>query len=260
MSTQIGWLERALWWAVYGAEWLLVIHLWRVGLARRYPSFFAYLVLLVATDSVLVWLDPATTLYGGVYLASVIPLAVLSLVAVLEIYKLALQPYAGIYSLSRWVLTAAVAGSFLLAALTVWVDFQGPPEPYPILLLFNAFVRAFSLALLLLLLLINGFLWFMPVKTNRNTVTHTWVFFLHFGVRTVTHLSRNLLGPESLHWASPLLLCVDLVCMLWWRWRLSPEGETLPRPPSYHWDPETAQRLLRQLEQINAQLSRGWWK
>lgn len=252
--------EQVAWWALYGAEWVLLLHLWRAGLAERYRSFVIYLALLIASDSILLALEPGTNTYGYVYVAWVIPLSVASLLAVVEIYSLALQPYKALYSASKWAIIGSLGLSFLISLLTLQVSVERAADPYPILSLFNEFQRAFNFALLLFLLLINVYLWLVPVQTSRNTVTHTWVFFLHFGVRTIVHLIRYLWGPATVPWVSLLLLVADLACMVWWRLRLSPEGEVLPRTPGYPWKQETAEELLRQLKELNSQLSRGWWK
>jgi len=253
-------LEKVLWPAVYAAQWGLLAHLWRTGLWRRYRNFTAYLLGLTAQDSVLLWLNPASAPYAYVYVAGIVPIAVLSLLAVGEIYQLALQPYRGIQTLSRWVLSGAMLIAVVVSVATVALDFTNPAEPYPILRAFNAFQRTFSTAIILFLLAVNAYLVYFPVPTNRNTVTHTQAFLFYFAARTAAFLVRNVLGPEVVPAASAALLGVDLLCLGWWIVRLVPQGEAQPRPPNGRWSPAEAEVLLRQLEQLNSKLSGSWWR
>jgi hypothetical protein len=115
--------------------------------------------------------------------------------------------------------------------------------------------RGIYLSLATFLVLILLFLTRYPVPLSRNVIVHAAVFSVYFTSNTLILLARALFGLRFNETASGFLLAISVLCVYAWLLLLSPRGEEV-RVQLPHFGPEHEERILRQLDSINATLLR----
>src|ERR1039458_9276957 len=97
---------------------LMVLKLYRTGLYRRYPIFFAFFIFRIPNSIWLLFLAVSSPLYLKVWvLTEPIELGFYVLMVV-ELYKLVLEKYKGLYTLGRWALYVSLASSGTSSSLS----------------------------------------------------------------------------------------------------------------------------------------------
>jgi hypothetical protein len=253
----LGAAERWLWGAVYAAQVLLLLRLYREGLHRRYRFFAGYLAAQVAEASVLLLLRQGTTAYGVAYVAFAPVIGLCTVLAALEVYDLVLRDYPGIRTLGRWAVSGGLVAALAIAGLTLAPDLSNPAEAYPLMRSFHVFQRALYSALLLFVVFISAFLVWFPVPLTRNAVLHTIVFTVSFAGKSVALLLRNVGGVEFRLISSTLNLAIAACCLAAWTLFLTQRGEQQTVVFGHRWRPEDSDRLVKQLDSINATLLRS---
>ena len=114
-------------------ELALIVKLVWGRLHRIYLWFFVMLCFQALQSLGMIPLDRNKDLYFWAYLLTQPALWLLYVLAVLELYSLALRKHPGIASMSRWFMLGALLTSVLLSALTLPADLSQPGETYPIL-------------------------------------------------------------------------------------------------------------------------------
>jgi len=252
-----GLIEKLLWTFVTAAQVVLLLRLWMSGLWKIYRFFFALLILNICQAGVLASTDPRTDLYAWIYMAFVPLTSVCILLVILEIYHLILKGYAGIGTLSRWVIAAGLAVSFTIAVLSLYPNLGNPAEQFPLLLSMFVVQRAVYSAFLAFLLFITAFLVWFPVPLNRNSVLHVVVFGVYFSTEALLLLVRGAAGADLTRLLSMLSLAVEGVCLLAWILLLTKEGEKKPVVVGHRWRPGESEHLIAQLDTINSSLLRA---
>ena len=253
----LGSVQQSIWVFQYAAHIVLLLRLWKLGLATTYRFFFAYLAVATVRTSGLFFLAPCTDAYGWAYVLTVPVLGVLCVLVVLELYGLVLRNHAGIVTLGRWVVSGGLILAFTVASLSLYPDLSNPTEEYPILLYFNVFQRALDSALLIFLTLITAFLVWFPVPLSRNTVLHTIVFGVFFSSNALLLLIRNVVGAEPTRILSTISLGAESLCLLAWILFLNRKGEESRVVFGHRWRPEDSGRLVEQLNAVNSTLLRS---
>ncbi len=256
-ALQVGAVEQILWVFVCLTQGALLVKLWRQSLSRTYRFFALYLLVQLAQGVTLAFVKHWSDEYFFIYLGSAAAAIVLALLAILEIYALVLGRFAGIGTLGRWAVTAGLAVSLGVAGISLYPDLGNPADPYPVLLFFNVFQRAAYSALLLFLLFITAFVVWFPIPLSRNVILHTLVFACLFASQAILLLLRNVVGVGLVRPLSTLSLAVEGLCLLAWICFLTPAGETQKTVFGHRWRPEETERLVKQLNTINATLLRS---
>lgn len=253
----LGATERYLWVVVYAAQVILLGRLRQQGLMARYRFFSLYLAASIAEASVLLWFTQGTNAYALAYMGFVPILGVCTVLATLELYDLVLRDYPGLRSLGRWAISTGLIASVVVAGLTLAPDVSNRAEAYPIIRSFHVFQRALYSALLLFVFFISGFLVWFPVPLSRNAVLHTIVFTLSFGGKSLALLLRNVGGVDFRPLASTLNLAIAAVCLAAWTLFLTRQGEQQTVIFGHRWRPQDSDRLVKQLDSLNATLLRS---
>src|SRR5450759_711747 len=98
---------------------LMVLKLYRTGLYRRYPIFFAFFIFRILNSIWPFFLEVSSPLYQKVWvLTDPIGLGFYVLMVV-ELYKLVLEKYKGLYSLGRWALYVSLAVSVSISVISL---------------------------------------------------------------------------------------------------------------------------------------------
>ena len=243
------------------ASALIALKLFTSGLYRRYRIFFVYFIFRVPYLTCF-WLlshqgkgtDSYT--YLDLFLWTEPVVMVFYLLVVLELYRLVLERYKGLYTLGRWAMYAAIAISVTVSVVTLLPKISpSTPEPSKRLFTEIAVERGVDLSLVLFILLIVLFLGRYPVALSRNVVVHTVIYSVFFLSETLVLLLRTVFGWDAKKNAT-FALCltgISCACALAWWLLLSAKGEEV-RVNTPNLRPGSEERILQQLDSLNATL------
>jgi hypothetical protein len=116
--------------------------------------------------------------------------------------------------------------------------------------------QAVSAFLLITLLCMLVFLLWFPVTVPQNTVLFSAGYLVFLSIKTLTLFSRYL----SLHTMPAISVSIQVIsalCCLYWLVFLTRAGQTVPVRLGHSWKPEEQERLIVQLDAINAALLRS---
>jgi hypothetical protein len=243
---------------------LTVLKLLTSGLYRRYRIFFAYFVFRVPYMTASLILTHLTGLRGGDGIKSDLyfyfffcaqPFLLLAyILMVLELYRLVLERYKGLYTLGRWAMYGAILISGTISILTLLPKIApSTPEPSKWLFYEVGAERGVDLALVISILLIVWFLSKYPVPLSRNVVTHTVIFAVFFLSDALVLLWRTLLGYHLATTFNVISTGISSACSVAWWLMLSANGEEV-RTQTPQLRPDSEERILEQLDLLNATL------
>src|ERR1035437_8019626 len=142
---------------------LMVLMLYRTGLYRRYPIFFAFFIFRIQNGVWPLFLQISSPLYQEVWvLTEPIGLGFYVLM-VLELYKLVLERYKGLYTLGRWALYVSLAISVSISAISLLPRIQpSMPQESKVMFYMLATERGVHTGLAIFIVLILCFLSLFP--------------------------------------------------------------------------------------------------
>lgn len=169
----------------------------------------------------------------------------------------------GILGFSRKLLNGAFISAGILAMLTARPEYSvsgAAAFPDPIARAVGiVFVldRVLSTVALLVLVSILGFLLWFPVEVSKNLIVFSTGFIVYFAAKTALLLASSVWSHESLRLVSNLLMFISGACFAYWTMFIRPQGETVPVRIGHSWHVREQERLIGQLEAINAALLRS---
>ena len=229
-------------------------------LARTYAAFFAYLLFIALRGAVTWPLDVNQQTYINVWKLSQPVAWVLYTLIVLELCSLIFKEYRGIQVLGRRTVYGSLAVSLLVSMLIITPVWRNSREPILGFARFLMIERGVDSALVLLLLLLLIFLAVLPIPLSRNVVIHSVLYSTFFLAGSIATFIANVAGYEIGQVIGACLMGVSALCLVAWIVLLSRQGETKiaefhkPLPAAYE------ERLVEQLESINATMMRANWK
>ena len=244
-----------LWGFTIVANAAAALRLYQLDLNRTYRFFFAYLVFATARSLILLPFDVRGAQYGIVYLATLPILWVFYILVVLELYSLVLQNYSGIYSLGRWTLYGALVFSVAVSIITLIPSWGN--ETSRLMFWSTTVERGVLFSLVIFLLLIFIFLSRYPVELNRNIIVHSIVYTVFFLGVSMTIFIRNVVGYEVAREINNVVIVISAACYMVWIFFLTRRGESRIVKLRHSWTEEDEQRLIDQLNNINATLLRA---
>jgi hypothetical protein len=156
---------------------LMVLKLYRTGLYRRYPVFFAFFIFRIPNSIWPLFLPRESFNYFYLWVCTDPVLLLFYVLVVVELYKTVLERYRGLYSLGRWVMYASVAISVLISALSLMPTITPETQQVSATLIYLLGIeRGVDTALAIFIILMLGFLSFFPLKLSRNVRVHALVF------------------------------------------------------------------------------------
>ena len=235
---------------------LTSIKLLKTGLFRRYPAFFAYLIVPVPCFAALVFIPLRSPAYFYIW-AVIQPVAwFLSIRMVFELYRLILERHKGLYSLGRWAMYTGIAVSVTISALTLLPHITPQmPQRSKGMAYFTAGERGIDFSLAIFLLFMMFLLSWYAVPLCRNVVVHAvicTVFFLSSALRLLLYSVFGLKNFDALNTG---MMVVSTTCVLAWFFLLNRRGEEV-RVKLPWIGPEQEERILSQLDSMNAALLR----
>jgi len=235
---------------------LVAVKLLHAGLFRRYPYFFAYLLINTPCYAALLFIKVNSDNYFLLW-ETVTPIAwFLYIAMVFELYRLILERHKGLYSVGQWAMYVGIIVSAVISALALvpHITAQSPQEskylPY-----FLAGERAVDFSLAIFLLLMMFLLSWYAVPLCRNVVVHAVIYTVYFLSNALGILLRSLFGMKNSELMAEATAAVSCICVFAWFFLLSRKGEEVHvRQPWIGKDQE--QRILSQLDSMNAALLR----
>jgi len=236
---------------------LMALMLYRTGLFRRYPIFFAFFIFRILNSIWPMFLEVSSDLYQKVWVLST-PIALgFYVLMVVELYKLVLEKYKGLYTLGRWAMYVSLAVSVTISVISLLPRIQpSMPQPSKIMFYMLATERGIDTALAIFIVLILCFLSLFPVKLSRNVRVHALVFSIFFLSNTFVLLMRSLFGLHLADAVNTVLLGITAASVVAWLTLLRVAGEDTQRAPAQYGQEEES-RLLMHLDSLNAALLRA---
>lgn len=230
-----------------------LIHL---NLARRFPAFWAYLVLVGIIYLSFGLLNPASDSYFWSYVILEPLKWILSIFAIRELFALTFHRYPGIRTIGRWTMYAGVALALaisLLAARLFWGG--GARGRSADLFYFEVSQRSVVFTLAFVIATILLFLSKYPLHLGRNTLVSSVFFSVLFlseaSQLLIDSLSPHLYSPYA-DWAEVIFI---IVCLLGWAALLRPELAGAPERITFSTPKEDY--LLQQLDALNQVMTRA---
>jgi hypothetical protein len=119
---------------------------------------------------------------------------------------------------------------------------------------YTIILRAISMALSAFMILIAGFLIWLPIPLPPNTIRHSFLYFFYFFITTGVYYALNSADAGFVHVANLLTSVLTLATLAAWYLLVQPAGEAIPFPPRA---PRVAAAdMLDRLEALNRTLVR----
>jgi hypothetical protein len=235
---------------------LMVLHLYRTRLYRHYPIFFAFFIFRVPNSIWPFFLEVSSNLYQQVWILTEPIEFGFYVLMVVELYKLVLEKYKGLYTLGRWALSFSLALSVTISAISLLPRINpSMPQRSKIMFYVLATERGIQTGLAIFIILILCFLSLFPVKLSRNVRMHALVFSIFFLSNTFVVLMRSLFGLRMAHEVNTLLLGITAMSVVAWLSLLRVAGED-SNPEGTPLGADHESRLLIHLDSLNAALLR----
>jgi len=253
----MNWLQHAeTWLAILSLilTGLLLVRIWTQGLHLVYRYFSLYLLVDLIRSGLGLALPTRSDAYTIFYFVSTPLMWIVYLLVLIEMFELVLRDHPGVATAARWVMASALLIAGAISFVSSSIDFANQNEKYVLLRSFLAGHRIVLSTLALALLLLCAFLAWFPVILRRNIFLYCLGFSVTFLAQASLVLLRNLLGNPI--WPSALILGISCLCLSVWIWKLNHEGEERQLAVGHRWNREEADRLMRQLDEINSTLVR----
>src|ERR1019366_9123265 len=235
---------------------LMGLKLYRTGLYRRYPIFFAFFVFRILNSIWPLFLALSSDLYQKLWVLTEPVEFGFYVLIVVELYKLILEKYKGLYTLGRWALYVSLAVSVAISGISLLPRINPTmPQRSRIMFYVLATERGIETGLAIFIFLFLCFLSFFPVKLSRNVRVHAMVFSIFFLSNTFVLLMRSLFGLHLAAAVNTVLLGISAASVVAWLTLLRKAGEDSIRAPIL-FSQEHESRLLAHLDSLNAALLR----
>ena len=231
--------------------------LYMTGLYRRYPFFFLYFVIRIPNSIWPLFIDIYSNTYLHLWVITEPIFDVLYVLMVLELYRLVLERYKGLYTVGRWAMYLFATISVAISALTLI------PKIRPVTLQKSRILPyvvaldrgiCLSLAIFLIFLLIFMTL-FRSIKLSRNVRVHAIIYPIFFLSTTMAMLLRSLFGTRLGDQFNIAFSMISAGAVIAWLVLLSPAGEEAPSKV-VRLGEDYESRALTHLDALNATMLR----
>lgn len=244
-----------LWYANLVALAGLLVRIHVTGLRRVCPFLFTYFLMDAAASLILIRIPLYSVAYAYAYMVVQAVMHVLAILAVLELYRIALAKHPGLARFGRASVLAVTAFAIAVAAAGTFLDHRVLAGQSAINHRFFTMERTLELVILIFLLLMSAFITWFPVGVLRNIALSIAGFSVYYFTQAAGLLALNLLAQAYFPAVSAVLMGISLLCFTVWAFVLRPERVASDFPARHAGDPALA-RLTQQLDSINAALLR----
>lgn len=236
----------------------VVVRVIQLGLYRIYRYFFLFLCtpLLINLPGAVFGTRSVPFFWTYVVLEPI--RNVLYILVVWELFSVIFKNYAGLRSLSRWVmgLAAIVAPlGFILSIIAKGSQAFRGSVYVPVLVRFE---RGLAFGLVIFILIMLFFISRYPIKLPRNSIVHCILYSVWFVGDAAILLASGFLpmsmGSHVVNTGQPVL---EIACYLGWSLFLSKAGEYQQAQVRRDISPEQEQFLIHELDAINEMVLRA---
>lgn len=245
---------------------VLVLRLLNLRLHRVYRVFCVFLIFEVATSGVVLWFhfNPPQLDYRVAWL-SFAPIGwILYLAMTYTLLNALLTKFPGILRFSRRVLHVSFIAAAVIGILTARSGFLAYEHNVGIFQPIDRLVavgvvgeRIFSMVAALALIATLAFILWFPVQMPRNLAVFSVGFVIYFAARTSLLVVYSFWSGLNNNVLNVAQLSVISVCLLYFLIFINKAGEEAPARLGHSWNSAEQQRLIGQLEAMNAALVRS---
>jgi hypothetical protein len=237
----------------YAMDVCLLIQLLRYRLTRRYCWLFGYFLADVLQGLALTPFSTYSLWYGYIYFGGQAVKASLGVALAIRLWKLALMGYPALARFGRKILSYMLLAATLVAAVGLLLEPVTPRGQSPTVHSLQAIEGAVDSMVLAFLVAAVLFLLWYPVKVRRNVAVCIGIFAFYWFQHWALLLLVNL-HPKGYVAVNAVMLVLSLACLVLWTLAIRPEGEIVTTVTGHRWNPAETERLLGQLDAINARL------
>ena len=245
----------------------------RIRLKRVYVVFCAFVGFQAFISVIIQFLrqiEPALTAvnfdYRLFWICQATILWILSVWLVYALVEAILASFPGILRFSRIFLNVVLSMAVAIGLLTIKPEMSvvgAGTYADPVTRWYATWIvldRVISMTAALILILVLAFILWFPVRMPRNLAVLSVGFVIYFGVKTTfrlflsyfsSHLDEPSLRPYNL-----TISTVLVVCFVYWILFITPQGQYREVKLGHSWRIGEQDRLLGQLEALNASLLR----
>ncbi len=236
-------------------EAALLIELAWLGLAGRYGWLAAFMLSGVLEVIFTAGASPRSLRYAYIYFAGQAAKSIFAIALSIQLWQLALAAYPALARFGRRILIYLLLASLLVA--TAGLLFEPARSGIHVFTAFphyfNAFEGAVDSMTVIFLIAAAAFLLWFPVEVPRNVAVFMGGFVFYSLQRRVVLFLVNAY-PGSSQALSAVTLILQLCVLIFWIATARRKGEILKTVTGHRWNPAETDRLLGQLDAINARL------
>ena len=244
---------------------LLVVRLIGLHLHGVYKVFGVFVLYECVGSSIVLLQSPAmlfSRVYDGEWLVLSAAGWVINLWMIYGLMEAVLARLPGILKFSHRLLNYAFVGSVVVALFTAKSELTGNAIRAPDWLISAVNVgmvleRVIATIVLLVILAIFCFVLWFPVKMPRNLVVFGLGLVIYFSCRNVLVLAQEFMPRHAGAVAAQVSMVVLTGCFCYWTFCLNREGESAEVSVGHGWRSGDQQKLVEQLESMNAALLRS---
>ena len=234
---------------------LAVARLIQLRLLRVYPFFFSFLCVPAVLQAVVVLYGPNSKpfFYTWMWLEPIRNFTYI--LVVWELFSAVFRNYAGLRSLSRWVmgLAAAIAPiGLILTLLSPGSNFFGGWT-----FTFMRFERGIAFGLVIFIVILLYFISKYPIKLPRNNVVLCLLYSVWFLADSAILLTSSFVPVAHANLVNDGLAVFEIASYLGWTLLLSKAGEFQETRVRQNISPEREQVLIGELTALNEVLLRA---
>lgn len=230
---------------------LTVIRLFSTGLYRRYFVFTCYFLFLAVDGIWPLILPQASDLYAYCWIVTEPALRIFCVFGVLELYRLVLERYKGLYSLGRWVMYGATLISVVISVLLLLPKITPAMQQSTRYLGYaSSFNRGVDFMLTIFIFLTLLFLSQYPITLSRNLIVHACLYSTYFLSRGSYLLVRRAIWKNSTPTLDLVFSGIVAACTVAWFLLLTPKGEEV-KAKRLRFSAEYEAQVLEKLEALN---------
>jgi hypothetical protein len=234
---------------------LLVGRLVLAGLFRVYPVFFALVCVSALQQAAAVYFGNSSLLYFYSFVVLRPICILLSVLVVWELFNVIFRNYAGLRSLSQWVMGAAAAIALLGFVISITGNGSMFRSGYMRALI--RLERGIALGLVIFIIAMLYFISRYPMKLPRNSVAHSILYSVWFLGDAAILLASSFLKSNHLQVLNNGSAAFESACYIGWTILLTKEGEYQETRMRRDIPPETEKSLIGELDAMNAMLLRA---
>jgi len=235
----------------------LVGRLTQLGLYRVYPFFFASLCIPVVLQSSVLLYGAGSFVYFWCYAVAQPIRNILYILIVWELFSVIFRNYAGLRSLSRWVMGIAAGVALFGFVLTITAGgsvFRGSAYIRALI----RFERGVALGLVIFIIIMLYFISRYPIRLPRNSVVLCMLYSIWFlGDAGILLASSLMSSANGVRIINNVLAVFEIACYLGWTLLLSKSGEFQETRVRRELTPEHEKVLIGELNAMNELLLRA---